>query len=126
MRQLASYVQSTCGDNLVMLLGSGFEPVKARTPAGVLPPPGNPRLSGTDKSGELAFRIDRVPNASGGYSVQAAESPDGPFQDRGVFTNTRRILVTDLTPGKVYWVRACANGAAGPSGWAGPVSAMAV
>lgn len=124
-RQLASYVQTTCEGDRVVLLSSGFEPIKTRTPAGVLPPPSNLRLSTTGTSGQLVLRFDRVFN-NAGYSVQVAEDPEGPYTDRGVFTNSRRILINDLTPGKVYWVRACANGAAGPSGWGGPATAMAV
>lgn len=125
LRQLASYVQTTCKGDLVILLSSGFQPVKTRTPAGVLPPPANLRLVPTGTSGQLALRLDRVPN-NAGYSVQTADNPDGPWTDRGVFTSSRGILLTDLTPGQVCWARACANGAADPSGWGGPVSAMAV
>lgn len=91
---------------------------------GVLPAPGNLRLSITGINGQLFLRFDRVYNAAN-YTVQVATSPDGPWQEQALSTSTR-VTITDLTPGKVYWVRAAANGSAGASGWGGPATAMAV
>lgn len=125
LRQLAAYVENTCKGDLLLLLESGFEPVKTKTPAGVLPPPFIIRLGATGTSGELMLSMKRVKN-SAAYVVQMAATPEGPWEGRGVHTSSRRILLTGLTPGKVYWVRASANGSAGPSGWSSPVSAMAV
>jgi hypothetical protein len=124
LRQLASYVTGNCDADLVLLLSSGFEPVKAPSPVGVLPAPENLRASLTGISGQLHLRFDRVANAVN-YSVQTAQSPDGPWEDQELSTSTR-VLITDLTPGKVYWVRAQANDSAGPSGWGGPANAMVV
>lgn len=125
MRQLAAYVENTCKADLLILLESGFTATKPRTPVGVLPPPADSRLSLTGTSGELSLTMTRVKNCAA-YTVQSAESPNGPWEARGVHTSCRRIVLTGLTPGKTYWVRACANGSAGPSGWSSPVSAMAV
>jgi len=91
---------------------------------GVLPAPENLRLSITGISGELFLRFDRVHNAAN-YSVQVATNPDGPWQEQALSTSTR-VTIDGLTPGKVYWVRAAANGSAGSSGWGGPATAMAV
>lgn len=124
LRQLAAYVTGNCNADLVALLGSGFEAVKAPSPVGVLPAPENLRLSITGISGELYLRFDRVYNAAN-YSVQVATTPDGPWEDRDLSTSTR-VTITGLTPGKVYWVRACAHGSAGSGGWGGPATAMAV
>ena len=76
LRTLAAYVTGTCDADLVLLLSSGFESVKAPSPVGVLPAPENLRLSLTGISGELYLRFDRVPNAAN-YSVQTAQNPDG-------------------------------------------------
>ncbi len=124
LRQLAAYVTANCNADLVLLLSSGFEPVKAPSPVGMLPAPENLRVSLTGISGQLQLRFDRVTNAMN-YSVQTAQNPDGPWDDQELSTSTR-VLITDLTPGKVYWVRAQANGSAGPSGWGGPANAMVV
>lgn len=124
MRQLAAYVQGNCGADLVTLIGSGFDAVRAPSPVGVLPAPGNQRLGLTGMSGQLILRFDRVDNAAN-YSVQTATSPDGPWTDQDLSTSTR-VMIDGLTPGKVYWARACANGSAGSSEWGGPATAMAV
>ena len=91
VRQLAAYVQGNCDADLVILLGSGFEAVRAPSPVGVLPAPGNQRLSLTDKSGELLFRFDRVPNAAN-YSVQTAIDDIGPWTDQDLSTAARVTL----------------------------------
>jgi hypothetical protein len=124
LRQLAAYVTGNCDADLVALLSSGFEAVRLPEPVGVLPAPENLRLGPTGISGELYLLFGRVPNASN-YSVQVAQSPDGPWQDQDLSSSTR-VTIYDLTPGKVYWVRVCANGSAGASGWGGPANAMAV
>jgi hypothetical protein len=124
MRQLAAYVQTTCNADLLALLSSGFEAVRAPSPVGVLPAPGNPRLGLTEKSGELMFRCNRVNNAVN-YSLQTAPAATGPWEDEALSTSTR-ILIGGLEPGETIWARVCANGSAGASEWSPPTTAMAV
>ena len=124
MRQLAAYVQASCQADLLLLLGSGFAAVRAPSPVGVLPAPQNPRLTYTDKSGELLLKFDRVTNAAN-YSVQTAPAATGPWADEDISTATR-VVIGGLTPGEVLWARACANGSAGASEWSMPATAMAI
>ena len=124
LRQLASYVQTHCDADLLALLTSGFDAVRAPSPAGILPAPSNPRLMLTGKSGELWFKFDRVTNAVN-YSIQVATSANGPWQDYDLSTASR-VLIDALTPGQVCWARSCANGSAGASEWSAPISAMAI
>ncbi len=124
LRQLATYVQLHCNSDLTTLLSSGFEPVRAPSPAGTLPAPLNPRLELTDKSGELLFKFERVKNANN-YSIQTAPAAAGPWEDEDLST-TSRVIIGGLTPGEVIWARACANGSAGASEWTSPTSAMAI
>ena len=124
MRQLAAYVQGHCNADLLALIGSGFEAVRAPSPAGVLPAPENPRLTLTDKSGELMLRFDRVKNAVN-YSIQTAPSAVGPWTDEVLSTSTR-VVIGGLTPGETLWARTCANGSAGTSEWSAPTTAMAI
>ena len=123
-RQLASYVDGHCNNDLVTLLSSGFTGVKAKSHSYVPAAPGNQRLQYTGKSGELMLRFDRISNAMN-YSIECATSPEGPWEARGLSTTTR-VTLDNLTPGKVYWARASANGAAGSSDFGGPATAMAV
>ena len=122
--QLAAYVQGHCDEDLVALISSGFDAVRAPSPVGTLPAPTNPRLSLTDKSGELLFRFGRGKNALN-YSVQAAPTATGPWTDETI-TTTSRVLIGGLSPGETLWARACANGSAGASEWSVPTTAMAV
>ena len=124
MKQLAAYVQGHCDEDLLALISSGFEAVRAPSPVGMLPAPTNPRLSLTDKSGELLFRCDRGKNALN-YSLQTAPTATGPWTDEALSTSTR-VLIGGLSPGETLWARACANGSAGASEWSVPTTAMAV
>jgi hypothetical protein len=124
MRQLAAYVEGQCAFDVQNIIETGFEAVRAPSPVGTLPPPQNPRLSYNGMSGELLLKFDRVMNAAN-YSVQTAESPDGPWEDQDLSSSTR-VRIGGLTPGKVYWARACANGSKGASEWSAATSARAV
>ena len=124
MRQLAAYVQANCNADLLALIGSGFDAVRAPSPVRPLSAPKNPRLSLTGKSGELLFRFDREDN-SVNYSVQTAPTATGPWTDEALSTASR-VVIGGLTPGETLWARACANGSAGASEWSAPTTAMAV
>jgi hypothetical protein len=124
LRQLAAYVQGNCKADLLALISSGFEAVRAPSRVGTLPAPQDPRLSLTDKSGELLFRFSRVSNANN-YSIQTAATATGPWEDEGFRTSTR-VIIGGLAPGEVLWARVCANGSAGASEWSVPTTAMAV
>ena len=123
-RQLGYYVESQSNGNVETLLSSGFEPVRTPSPSIVPATPGNPRLSLTKLSGQLLFRFVGDVNTKN-FSVQYAENAAGPWIDHDLSTSSR-VLLTDLTPGKVYFSRSRAHGAAGSSDWCSPVSLMAV
>jgi hypothetical protein len=124
VRQLAAYVQGNCGADLVNLIGSGFDAVRAPSPIGQLDAPGNVRLLLTNMSGQLSLRYDKVANAAN-YSYQTATDDAGPWTEPTLWSNTR-VTLDGLTPGKVYWARVRANGTTGPSEWSNPATAMAV
>ncbi|MGI9088436.1 MAG: fibronectin type III domain-containing protein [Chthoniobacterales bacterium] len=123
-RQLGNYVESQSNGDLAVLLSSGFDAVRAPTPSVVPATPLNPTLNYTGVSGELLFRFLGDYNVRN-FSVGYAESAAGPWTDNGLST-TSRVLLAGLTPGKTYWARACANGAAGTSDWCTPASIMAI
>lgn len=123
-RQLGNYVESQANGDLEVLLGSGFEAVRAPSPSVVPAAPANPILAYTGVSGELLFRFTGDYNVRN-FSVQYGENADGPWIDYGLSTSSR-VSLDGLTAGKIYWARACANGAAGTSDWCTPTSVMAV
>lgn len=123
-RQLGNYVETMANGNLDVLLSSGFDAVKAPTPSVIPDVPSNATLAAGDNTGTMMFRYTGGSNVRN-YSIQYSENATGPWIDYGLWTNTR-VLLEGLTAGKVYWARACANGAAGTSDWSSPVSLMAV
>lgn len=125
MQQLAAYVQSHANGSKAVVISSGFNPTRTPAPIGPLSPPENLRLGRDGMSGELILRMQGVDGVTAGYTVQMAEAAEGPYTEYTT-TNKTRVVIAGLTPAKTYSVRACANGAAGPSDWSKPVSAMAV
>jgi hypothetical protein len=123
-RQLGNYVESQANGDLEVLLSSGFEAIKAPSPSVVPTTPGKPTLNYTGVTGELLFRFTGDYNVRN-FSIQYGESATGPWTDYGLSSSTR-VTLAGLTPGKTYWARACANGAAGTSDWCTPASLMAV
>lgn len=124
LRGLSYYVQLTCDGNQAVLVSSGFSATKDPVPAGVLPAPGNVRVSHTQISGEFALSCDKVVNAAS-YQVQSSTSPDGPWEDEGGFSSTR-MLLDGFTPGTVYWFCVYAIGAAGDGAMSSPICLMAI
>lgn len=124
MRKLAAYVQNHCNADLVALISSGFDAIRAPSPVGVLPAPQNPRLTRTDKSGELLFTVDRGDNVLN-FSIQTAANAEGPWVDEAL-SSSSRTLIGGLTPGEILWARGRANGTAGSSEWSTPTTAMSL
>lgn len=124
LRQEAAYVQSVAGENLEMLLSSGFQAVSTNRAQIELPKPVIDRVE-NPASAQLALRLQPVPTARA-YEVRLSYS-GGNWQNGGVFTQARKIVLTDLTPGTTYTVQARAiGGSTGASDWSDPVSHMSL
>ena len=54
-----------------------------------------------------------------------AEAMDGPYTTIRT-SSSGRVVLDGFTPGKMYYLRACANGAAGPGPFCVPTCAMAI
>jgi hypothetical protein len=123
LRQEAAYVQSIAGNDLATLLSSGFDATSSnRTRV----PLNKPVVDGilNEMSTQLTVRLQPVDNARA-YEVRMSYGPNG-WQAAGVFTQARRIVLSDLTPGTTYTVQARAvGGTTGYSDWSDPVSHMA-
>jgi hypothetical protein len=58
--------------------------------------------------------------------VQLATAVNEPWQEAGIYTQARRIVLMGLTPGTVYFVRVRAiGGSTGYSEWSVPATLMA-
>ena len=60
------------------------------------------------------------------YQVQTNTNGNGTWQDAEIFTQSRRIVLGNLTPGTTYSIRARAmGGSTGGSEWSDAVARMA-
>jgi hypothetical protein len=127
LRKLSRYVEDNCGNDLALLLSSGFQ---AAAIARNNSPLANPEIHSLDfgKSTELVLKVSPIARAKC-YEVRAAAvgagNVPGPSQPAGLFTNSRSMTVGGLVPGTVYvfQVRAI-GGSTGYSDWSNPVSRM--
>ena len=129
LRQNALYVQTMCNNELATLLGSGYQAAStnhAQTP--LTQPVIQDLINGN--SGELVVRLKPVANAhayEARYAVIGTGGTPGPWQNGGLFTSTRNLTITGLTPGATYTVEVRAiGGSTGYSDWSNAVTHMSL
>ena len=126
LRKLKHYVEDNSGNDLAVLLSSGFQPAATTRNRAPL---ANPSILSVDfgHSTELVLRVTPIARAKC-YEVRMAAvgtgSAPAPWQNAGLFTSSR-ISVADLVPGTTYvfQVRAV-GGSSGYTDWSNPVSRM--
>ena len=127
LRKLKHYVEDNCGNDLAVLLSSGFQ---AASTTRNRSPLASPAILSVDfgNSTELVLKVTPISHARC-YEVRSAAvgtgNAPGPWQTAGLFTSSRSITVADLVPGTTYvfQVRAV-GGSTGSSDWSNPVSRM--
>ncbi len=127
LRKVKRYVEDNCGNDLAVLLSSGFQ---AAVLTRIRSPLASPSILSIDfgNSTELKLRVTAIGHAKC-YEVRSAsvgaDNAPGPWQAAGVFTNSRSMTITGLVPGTTYMflVRAV-GGSTGSSDWSNPVSHM--
>lgn len=123
LRQNAAFVQMIAGTDLPLLLESGFHPTSTNRTTGPLP---KPTITNVDNFQSTKLMLsaevdDRTRSVEARYRVG-----DGPYQNGGVHTKAKRILLEELTPGTVVETQVrCVGGSTGYSDWSDPVSHMA-
>jgi len=129
LRQNALYVQTKCSSDLPALLATGYHAAStnhAQTP--LEQPVIGDLINGN--SGELVARLKPVANArayEARYAVIGAGGTPGPWQNGGLFTSTRNLTITGLTPGATYIAEVRAiGGSTGYSDWSNAVSHMSL
>jgi hypothetical protein len=126
LHQLAIYVQANCNNDLATVTSSGFR--AASNTRAQMPLP-KPVITGIDNghSTQLVMKVQKVPTAKA-YEVEVATingNTIGPWQKGGVFTKSRGMIVTGLTPAVTYTVHVRAvGGTTGFSDWSDPVVHM--
>ncbi len=124
LRDVVAYVQGHCGNSEANVIAAGLRFRKPPTPVGMLPAPIILGLSYTGMTGEFLLRLKAVKHKLT-YTIQQSESAEGPYVTIATSSSSRTVL-PGHTPGKTYWIRACANGTAGPGPYSTPTCAMAV
>ena len=117
-------MQLNSHNDLPTLLSSGFE---ANNGPGSQSPLAKPAILAilNEASTQLVVRGAAVNNAHA-YEAQIKNGTGG-WQPAGTFTQTRRLVLTNLTPGQTYTVQIRAvGGSTGYSDWSDPVSHMAM
>jgi hypothetical protein len=129
LRRLRHYVEDHCGNDLSVLLSSGFQ---AAVTTRVRSPLANPSILNVDfgNSTELVLRVTPIAHAKC-YEVRSAAvcegNTPGPWQTAGLFTNSRSMTINGLTPGTTYMFQVRAvGGSTRYSDWSNPVSRMCV
>jgi hypothetical protein len=127
LRKLKHYVEDNCGNDLAVLLSSGFQSVATNRNRAPL---ANPSIIGVDcgNSTELVLKVTPIARAKC-YEVRSAAvgagNVPGPSQTAGLFTSSQSMTIAGLVPGTTYvfQVRAI-GGSTGYSDWSNPVSRM--
>ena len=129
LRQNALYVQNSSNNDLATLLTSGYQAASTNHSQSPLAQPVIGDLV-NGNTGELVARVKSVTNArtyEARYAVVGAGSTPGPWQSGGLFTSSKSIIITGLTPGTTYAVEVRAiGGSTGYSEWSNAVSHMSL
>lgn len=112
----ADYVRSICGGDRTMLVSSGFELAKERTPSGLPAVPENVRVRMTGKNGQVEVKLKKVYGARG-YVLRMTDKDPELHNDWTVAGYSTRVtqMVEGLESYKAYWFSVSAIGAAGAS-----------
>lgn len=124
LRQIASYVQTVAGENLPVLLSSGFEPVSQNRTQSPLPKPVVENIDNI-QSTMLLCKLKAGPNVR---AIEARRKVQGTaeYQPAGIFTQPSKIMQEDLIPGTTYDLQFRGiGGSTGYSDWSDPISHMA-
>ena len=124
LRKIASYIQSIASRDQQVLLSSGFYVNSKNRVRSQLEKPVIVLVENLATT-QLLVRLDPVANARS-FQLQTSVNGNGGWQDAGIYTQARRIVLPNLTPGTTYNIRARAvGGSTGYSEWSDPVARMA-
>ncbi len=127
LRKVKHYVEDNCGNDLAVLLTSGFQAAASTRNRSALASPCILSIE-FGNSTELVLRVTPIAHTRC-YEVRSATvgagNVPGPWQNAGLFTRTRSITIAGLVPGTTYVFQVRAVGASSEySDWSNPVSRM--
>jgi len=111
LKQLGTYVQLNCKNDLGILLSSGFEASKPPAPYGILPKPENFKVENGPNAGTAKLSLDKIKGASS-YRFEFVAAP---VTDTTVWLvnvgTARNNIIDGLVSGNQYAFRVAAIGA---------------
>jgi hypothetical protein len=111
LKQLGTYVQLNCKNDLGILLSSGFDAGKNATPVGILPKPENFKVENGPNAGTAKLSLDKIRGASS-YRFEFVSSPVTGASVWAVNVGTARTNIVDgLISGQQYAFRVAGIGA---------------
>jgi Fibronectin type III domain len=123
LRRQGIYVQDAATD-LVTLLSSGYSCASQNRSQAVLARPMIRKIL-NEAAGQLTLRVTPIANARN-YQVQM-RAGDGAWQEAGIFSQARRMVVMNLTSGTLYNIRVRAlGGSTGYSEWSMVISRVSL
>jgi Fibronectin type III domain len=115
--KLAHYVEDNCGGDVANVLSAGFSVASSNRRKTPLEKTAIVRIDFGNTT-QLVVKTKPISRVRC-YKVQSAAVGAGgvlgPWQSAGLFTNSRAMTITGLTPGTTYSIQVCAVGAAGPT-----------
>jgi hypothetical protein len=119
----ANIVEVVAGNDLELLLSTGYLPVSTNRACSPLDPTAIASLS-NNGTGSVLLRLMPVTNAKS-YQVQLSTDAGKTWTEAGIYTQARRVVLNALTPATTYQVRARAiGGSTGASDWTGGSSIL--
>lgn len=114
IRNLAAFVNHKCGSDELIILDAGFEIKRTNNKPTPIKNPVKPILKRTEIAGQLVVSWKPVQN-SRNYIVQANTTNPEIQKHWSIasFSTKSRCTLSDLKPGKIYWIRIRAIGTEG-------------
>lgn len=123
---MSGYIQSVSAGDETMILSSGFDVKRPRTPAGILAPPANLRAVFGNVSEEIILRWAGVAKRLI-YKVQINDTPGDETKWKDyTYVGKIRLVVPGLTSDKMYAFRVATISAAGLGNFSDPASHKAL
>ena len=128
LRRMAHYVQDNSGGDSAVVLSTGFALTAWRPAGSTIEKPSIMRIDFGNTS-QLNVRVRPISRArcyEVRYAAAGGGATESPWESAGLFTNSRLMIVSRLTPGTTYVFQVRAIASNGYSDWSDSLSHICV